>query len=439
MTPKTLAYPLPTTELEIGTIKLTSPLLRIGGAVQTLSPFEYVQSSNRVYIPHADLLARALDQRRLLNDYIDRINRCKYETYDDRIDCHREIRKFLKDIFGDDWVNIKTQDNRSLFPTQLQKWTDNQITDLRPMIRNGMGQLYIPGSSIKGAIRTAIVYHLVKHRDKFNTPKAQQPSALELEIRKRMEEHDFSRNKWKQGSLDDRILIDPLFTDYKFIYQGHSIDPRQGPNTDFMRAIKVSDAAPLLPKTLTSKAGKTRQDNVGIAAEVHVSSHFQDDKAKYRATIYAEMVRNANTTFTIRLDRELLSWFQHQQGMKLPFNSIDDILKICQEFAQDQWDEEHDYWVNIANNPHKDHQLDFDDIRDLYAPETCPYKLRLGWGTGMNGTTIGLSLPNDLRQELRDRCGIAAPGFEAPKSRRTVTNHNGGQYALGWVKLEMVK
>ena len=68
-----------------------------------------------------------------------------------------------------------------------------------------------------------------------------------------MQEHDFSQNKWKQGSLDDRILIDPLFTDYKFTYQGHSIDSRQGPNTDFMRAIKVSDAAPLLPKTLHPK------------------------------------------------------------------------------------------------------------------------------------------------------------------------------------------
>lgn len=425
MTPKTLAYPLPTNELEVRTIKLTSPLLRIGGAVQTLSPFEYVQSGDRVYIPHADLLARELYNRGHLHDYIDLIN--------DR----QSIEPLLKNVFGDDWATLKTQDDRSIFPTQLQKWTDKPITDLRPMIRNGLGQLYIPGSSIKGAIRTAIAYYLVKHGNKFNTPKAQQPSALELEIRSRMQDRDFKR---KQGSLDDRILIDPLFTDYKLTYQGRENDPKQGPNTDFMRAIKVSDAAPLLPKILKSKTGKTRQDNVGIAAEVNVSSHFQDNKAKYRATIYAEMVQNANTTFTIRLDREMLSWFEHQQGMKLPFNSIEDILKICQEFSQDQWDEEHDYWANISNNLHQGHQLDFDDIRDLYEPKTCPYQLRLGWGTGLNGTTIGLLLPNDLRRELRDCCGIAAPDFEAPKSRRTVANSSGElKYPLGWTKLEMVK
>jgi CRISPR-associated protein Csm5 len=133
----------------------------------------------------------------------------------------------------------------------------------------------------------------------------------------------------------------------------------------------------------------------------------------------------------------MLSWFQHQEGMQIPFNSIDELLQICQEFAQEQWDAEHDYWEAILNNSHRDHQLDFDDIRTLYEPEVCPYRLRLGWASGMNGTTIGLALPDDLRQEIRDQCGIKAPGFAAPKSRRTVTNMHGEiKYAPGWVKLE---
>ena len=43
----------------------------------------------------------------------------------------------------------------------------------------------------------------------------------------------------------------------------------------------------------------------------------------------------------------------------------------------------------------------------------------------MNGTTMGLLLNDDLRAEIRDTCGIKAPGFEAPKSRRTIRNTNG--------------
>jgi CRISPR-associated protein Csm5 len=427
MTLETLTYPLPIDRLEIQTIKLTSPLLRVGGAVQSLSPFEYVQSGKRVYIPHSELLARELYRYGRLNEYID------------RIDLSEPIEPLLKTAFGDDWANTRTQDNRSIFPTQLQKWTDDRITDLRPMIRNGMGQLYIPGSSIKGVIRTAISYYLVKHGHKFATPPAQQPSELEIRIREKMQSSDFQYKKYTHASFDDSVLIDPLFTDYKLTYIDKLIPAKQGPNTDFMRSIKISDSIPLLPKTLKSKTGKTRQDNVAIAAAVTVSSYFQDDRAKRRATIYAEMVRNANTTFTIGIDREMLSWFEHQQGMKLPFNSIEDILNICREFAQDQWDEEHDYWNVVTNNYHQNHQLDFNDIREFYKPETCPYKLRLGWGTGMNGTTIGLVLPEELRQKIRDSCGIPAPNFAAPKSRRTVANASGEiKYALGWVKLDSI-
>jgi CRISPR-associated protein Csm5 len=148
----------------------------------------------------------------------------------------------------------------------------------------------------------------------------------------------------------------------------------------------------------------------------------------------------ANTTFTITLDRQLLSCFKHEQGMEIPFDSIDGLIEICREFTQDIWDEEHDYWNVIQNNPDRAHQLDFDDIRTLYEAETCPYKLRLGWGTGMTGTTIALALSDRTRREIRDACGIAAPGFDAPKSRRTVANNQGElKYALGWTRLDIVK
>nr|WP_231510490.1 hypothetical protein [Fischerella sp. PCC 9605] len=55
----------------------------------------------------------------------------------------------------------------------------------------------------------------------------------------------------------------------------------------------------------------------------------------------------------------------------------------------------------------------------------------------MTGTTIGLCFDDELRAELRDICGIKAPGFEAPKSRRTVMNLNGEiKFVPGWVKFK---
>jgi CRISPR-associated protein Csm5 len=427
MNASTFSYPLPTTKLEVRTIKLTSPLLRIGDRIDSLSPFEYVQSGNFVYIPDADLLARELYRRGFLQDFLDRIQN------------NQDLTPLLERALGNDWAKATGQDDDLLFPTRLHKWTDDKITDLRPMIRNGFGQLYIPGSSIKGAIRTAITYYLLGHGNRCQVPTPQQPSALELKIREKMQAPEFQRNKYSHTRFDDNILIDPLFTSYQLKYKDRFVATRPGSNTDFMRAVKISDSAPLLEKSVKLKNGKTRRDNLAIAAAVEVSSHFGDDKAKHRATIYAEMALRANTTFTISLDLQMLSWFQHQQGMKIPFNSVDELLQICQEFAQEQWNAEHDYWEAIINNAHRDHPLDFDDIRALYEPEVCPYKLRLGWASGMNGTTIGLCLPDDLRRDIRDQCGIKAPGFDAPKSRRTVANAQGEiKYAPGWVRLEAI-
>ena len=93
----------------------------------------------------------------------------------------------------------------------------------------------------------------------------------------------------------------------------------------------------------------------------------------------------------------------------------------------------------IQNNPNtQGKQLDFDAIRQQYKPEICPHTLRLGWASGLPGTTISLLLPDELVAEVRDTCGLRAPGFLAPKSRRTVVNSKGEiKHVPGWVKLSV--
>ncbi|MEP6519620.1 type III-A CRISPR-associated RAMP protein Csm5 [Microcoleus vaginatus] len=404
-------------------IQLTSPLLHIGSEVSRLNPFEYVQTSKRVYLPDREALAKVLYQGGRLDDYIRTIEESK------------NITKLLEDVLGDQWWNATGEDGDRIFPeiAVSHKWTENPVTDLRPMIRNGMGQLYIPGSSIKGAIRTAIAYHLLKHENKYQLPESASLSVIEIKLREKLGRGEVA-NKHKQKFLDDELFMDSLFTDFELSYQGRSVKSKIGPNTDFMRAIKVSDSQPLEKHP---KQGKKVVFNLPIVAEVVVSSHFRDYKAKYHAPIYAEMVRNVQTEFTISLDTEMLQWFTHNQGMQIPFKNLDELLKICQEFAQEQWDAEHDYWEDIQTNLSQGKDLNFSYIQELYEPTECPYSLRVGWASGMLGTTIALCLDDRLTAEIRDTCGIKAPGFEAPKSRRTVVDHKGDiKYVPGWVKFK---
>ncbi|MBW4669849.1 MAG: type III-A CRISPR-associated RAMP protein Csm5 [Cyanomargarita calcarea GSE-NOS-MK-12-04C] len=406
-------------------IQLTSPILHIGSSVSRLNPFEYVQTSKKVYLPNQEALAKALNKKggSYLNDYIQAIS--------DR----QDISNLLKDAFGEQWWNADAS-GELIFPKNAisQKLTEERITDLRPMIRNGMGELYIPGSSIKGAIRTAIAYYLLKHGDRYNVPKNQKVSEIEKKLRSRLGELG---NKHKQKFADDDLFMDTLFSEYTLTYQGKTYNG-SSQNTDFLRALSVSDCEPLIERKLTNKKGQTIPLNLPIVAEVIVSSRFPDYLAKYRASLYVEMVRNVQTTFTLKLDTEMLSWFQHKQGMKLPFQNLEELLKICQEFSQEQWDYEHDYWNDIKNNPRAvGKNLDFNYIRQFYEPEECSFSTRLGWGSGMTGTTVDLLFDDELRADIRDICGLKAPQFEAPKSRRSVVNHNGEiKFVPGWVKFK---
>lgn len=415
---------------EIQRIQLTSPILHIGSAVSKLSPFEYVQTGKRVYLPNQEALAKTLYQRGWLQDYIRKIEN------------REDITSLLQDVFGNSWQTALDLNEERIFPEQTSslKWTTQKITDLRPMIRNGMGQLYIPGSSIKGAIRTAIAYHLLKHKERYQVPSTHRISEIERKLRETM------GNLRQQAKVtDDKLFMEQLFTDFALSYQEQPVSSKQGPNTDIMRAVHITDSEPLLKYEVLNKRRQPVPRNLPVVVEVIVSSHFPDGKAKYKAPIFTEMVWNVNTQFTVSLDSTMLSWFHHTQGMQIPFKTVDDILKICQEFAQDQWDEEHDYWQEVSNNPHtKDNNgqsinLDFDAIREFYQPEKCPYGLRLGWASGMTGTTINLLLPDDLRQEIRDTCGLKAPGFEAPKSRRVVAGSSREiKFVPGWAKFKVL-
>lgn len=419
--------------LESRRIKLISPILHIGAEVQKLNPFEYVETSDKIYIPNQQALWKALYQKggSFLNEYIAAI-----EQRQDASKQREVIRKLLENAFGKQWWNTTALNGDKIFPDNFisRKWAEDKISDLRPMIRNGMGQLYIPGSSIKGAIRTAIAYHLLRNADKYQVPSNQQASAIEEKLKAKLGEL-----KRKSKSADDEFM-NSFFSDYTLTHQNRTFSGNSQ-NTDILRALHVTDSNSLLEKPATAKNGKKIPLNLPVVPEVIVSSRFPDYRAKYKAPIYAEMVRNVDTEFTISLDTEMLSWFKHKQGMKLPFNNLDELLAICQEFTQEQWDYEHDYWESIENNSNAaGKNLNFSNIRDFYAPEKCPYALRLGWGSGMTGTTIGLCLSDDLRATIRDICSPSrkAPGYEAPKSRRTIKALSGDiKFVPGWVKFKV--
>lgn len=437
-------------------VRLTSPLIHIGiGAAGALNIFEYVQENSEIFIPNQTALAEALhtpkplqpkvkskkssrgyleDYEKLSQDYIRVIeSQDNFKQKNIKInDLLEKIKQLYDKALDPEWL-----DNEKIFPETgvSEKWVERLITkDIAPMIRNGFGEIYIPGSSIKGAIRTAIAYYLLKHQAPTRV------SEIEQEIRRRRAKELSDKKTFLDDdpilkiANDKKISMNSyLFSHFRINFANRLFGEPNTQNTDFMRAIKVADSAPLLTDF-------DDEVNLPVVAEV-ISSSFKETHARRiaesRATNYIEMIWNLQTEFTLCIDTEMLDRFQHEQGMQLPsqLKTVEGIVEICHEFAQAQWEYEKKYWNSITDIQPK---LDFSSVRDFYALSSN-YNLRLGWGSGMIGTTVGLHFQEQTRATLRNACcPKSTSSSEAPKSRRTALipdSNNPIKKPLGWLNL----
>ena len=107
-----------------------------------------------------------------------------------------------------------------------------QPADIRTHIRNGAGQVYLPGSSVKGMLRTAITVGCLLKSE----PQTSRPTVPEGNPRDR----DFKKTMGKQANTSMRQLDNELF---------HLLDakPRDVANAvnDIFRGVSIADSGPI--------------------------------------------------------------------------------------------------------------------------------------------------------------------------------------------------
>jgi CRISPR-associated protein Csm5 len=200
-------------------IRLTSPLIHIGGSVSQLSAFEFVKTDDRIYLPNLDALMSGIQQADRLDEYIDLIKKRK------------PITELLESVFGECWTQATGRSHEPIFPAHLSSmlWGDrNAVSELRPMIRDGFGRLYLPGTSIKGAVRTAIAYHIVKH----NPAKS---SDIETRLRRLLDDRKITSskstsNKWQTDNFSEKVMNE-IFTGFVLNARGKRITNANNANT----------------------------------------------------------------------------------------------------------------------------------------------------------------------------------------------------------------
>lgn len=251
---------------------------------------------------------------------------------------------------------------------------------------------YIPGSSIKGAIRTAVLWWKLKNDQELL---------------------DQAGDMLQEGLRKQRIKRNQVSKDIEKLVFGND------PNHDLFRALQIGDSLPISTDRLEVQ-------------EIKVMNLSQDGY-RWKMSLFLENVkRGTESSFDIKLDSFFLKDHVYRKlGFENP-RFLTKIPRICREFAEDYMEHEIQFYAEHGHGPESVEGF-YSRLLELTRNRRL-FLLHLGWGTGWHGMTVASLFP-DLIEDMRAKFSMGRRGFqEFPKTRK-LASKDGSQLPLGWIYL----
>lgn len=381
-------------------LKTLSPL-HIGGKERIIYPSEYVILNGRCYVINEERLSKKLYELGKLNMFLDDLKQLGKRF---KIEMFLKGKNLLREDFLEDVSSYSSECRVRVYP------------ELRPFIRNAFSQAYIPGSSIKGVLRTSIMYVILKTLND-----SVRRRVLDNFVRGRLEKYNSDlRGRRGYTSFQERFkkwFAQPLDKDIFQKFTLKSSQRRYDAHSDISRCLKVSDSVSI------------NKDSLAVN-EIKIYSARSNESPK-RWSIFAECVPpNRSFEFGLTVDQGILNDFvkmNRQTRFGMSFADLSDILsdplRAAQEMSADLFQKEQEFF---SQELHLKSPMEFKEEKPNF---------RLGWGEGLLGTSMAMLLPVRLRQDLRNTLFKDCGSTPAPKSRR-VAMANGEIKTLGWCTVE---
>ena len=293
--------------------------------------------------------------------------------------------------------------------------------EIREAIKGIQDQSFIPGSTLKGAIRTALLGEILNVSDNV------------------YEKSRYHLNKLiERGSRGNPRREQPA-------RQIETLSFGADPNRDLFRALQVSDTGLLKNDAL----------EIGMAWTMTLNQNNELVQKVDRGREYKNFVQQIRTeqslTFTLKID-DLL--FREREKEQLGFNdlqqkTLQDIAEVCRSAVDQLIRGERDFF--------NDYRLP--EIANIYDKlislnNTLPegaFLLQIGWGTGYNANTVTALFTDDKESsvdwmDLRERFRLGESRSRRgsyderkfPKTRRILYRRQNPIAPLGWVKISPI-
>ncbi len=273
---------------------------------------------------------------------------------------------------------------------------------LREQIKDTWGNPYLPGSSVKGLLRTLLLWGIYT---------AEKDRVLDLS-------RADNRRSWAALPLEREVFAPGIS------------DPRQAPNKDLLKALRVSDSEPVAADALhvattliypTSSRGGSRGVNIDVEAlrsgtilqiQIAVEEYGFIDGQAQRVLGWGDLRKwfgrlpaIGRSHGGVRLGQEVE--FHQNKGPKAALNFLTRAVKEWEALADNEW---------LA---------------------------QIGWGASWHSKTLNNLLTDQpgFEQAVVKKYNLARgrrqPGDPFPKSRNLVLQNGQPAIPMGWVKCRL--
>lgn len=360
------------------TIETLSPI-HIGSAFGQLTSLEFWQDKNYIYLVDVRKFTEALFNIGMIDNFVKYVKEESYPTLDNYLQSH------LNNVSMSDFV-----------ARRIKKFDHKTFSNVMPFIADqASGEPYLPASSIKGALRGAMLYRI-------------------------------SKNSRELGKIKE-IIDDPTKKDRRNKNPGRELDEiiraqlpddrnRKSPHGDWFRALRLTDAYP-------SQKDITEVQTVKVVSLNPESGYHYGAR---NANLYVEVVPSG-IKFKCRLtyDEELCQLLTElsrqeppldlQKWLEFSHNKCADILKAEREFFQ------------LAGLDHL--------VQELNKIENDGTNMRVGWGSGLLSLSLDLHFSKEERIKIRDIWFKSCNNSTFPKSRKVIIVNDQPAHTFGWVKV----
>ncbi|MDH7515424.1 MAG: type III-A CRISPR-associated RAMP protein Csm5 [Bacteroidota bacterium] len=277
---------------------------------------------------------------------------------------------------------------------------------IREFIRDGNGRVYIPGSSIKGAMRTAIGVSRMK--------KAARPSLNDEELPEKF-----------KNLFNNTFGSDPNHNDMRVLLVSDVYFPDHALGLYETRVLNMSD-----PIGATCTWKQVRNNPMRIYAECLKPGARSMGKIKI-------------STFLYKNERAVSELKFHDK--------VENMMSICRKLNTHSLkllQAENDYLERLQNPNLPKYKKTISNLLSLASEfasrEACDKAiLRIAWGSGWKAMTGDFLTEEELERVRRimeqRRMRLGRHGFPFPKTRKIVFEHNEPFYPTGWVLLRLLK